>query len=1222
MEKHKEKRRRGVTLSLQGWKKLTEAKHDVEVQENDGARFTLEELSYRTTLAPFTVSKVLGREHGVDKQTLECFFRAFGLELCKSDYVRIATSHDRETTGGDEGETGSHETTQNHVDWGEAVDVSIFFGRTEELSKLKFWIINDRCRLIALLGMGGIGKTSLGVKLATEIQQRFELVVWRSLGNSPPLKKLLLNLLNFFSDGQPINLSDNVDDYISQFIAYLQSHRCLVVLDNAESLLASGNPSGYYQRGYEDYGKLLKQVGESVHQSCVLLTSREKPREIIAQEGETLPVRSMHLTGLNTSAALELIRSKSFFCSEYEHWQDLIQHYGGNPLALKIITTTIKEVFDGNIAEFLAQGTTVFGSIYDLIAQQFNRLSPLEKDLMYWLAINREPVSLAEIRDDFVLPVSSMKLVEALDSLSRRSLIEKKSAPHTQVQFTLQPAVMEYVTEQLIEQVCREICDWEIEFQITPPPLFQSHALMKATAKDYIRIAQSNLILQPLIEQLLLKEQSKQAIETRLSFILHTLKQQSPPPPIECGYTVGNILNLLCHLQTDLSGYDFSHLKIRQAYLQDTSLKQVNFAYCDLSQSVFAKSFGSAMSATFSPDGKILATAHSEGDIRLWDVASGLEIMSFQGHQLSVWCLAYSPQGNILASSGQDETIQLWDVTTGQRLRILQGHKGDVFCVIFSQDGNILISGSTDSTIRLWDITTGSCIQVLQGHSGRIRSVALTPLPSKPPFLRGVGGILASGSDDFTVKLWELATGCCIKTLEGHTNWVSSVRFITEKVLTSSSFDETIKLWDIDEGSCIATLEGHTNGIYALTTLGNSNTLASCGLDGTVKFWNLVTRQCVKTLQGHNNAVYFTATNPQGTLLASGGDDFSLRLWDVATGECIRIFKGKHNWIGAVACHPLPPSSTNFREFGEIASGSQDGIVRLWNLEGESTCLIGHTDFIFSLVYSPHGRLLASSSADKTVRLWDIAKNQCIKILQGHTGMVTGVTFSPDGHLIATSSYDRTIKLWDLATGQLLHTLPEQIPISVAFSPDGKKLGVGGFDETARIWDLETWRCCQTFQGHSTWIWWVAFHPQGHIFATGSADGTMRLWDLQTGESIHLLQGHQDWIWAIAFSPDGNTFASGSRDGTVRLWDVVTGSCIAILKEHNVWVLSVAFSSDGKTLVSGDGYGVMKLWDIKTNKCVNTLRVERLYEQLNICGVTGLTEAQKETLLDLGAVED
>ncbi|PMB51174.1 hypothetical protein CEN39_16580 [Fischerella thermalis CCMEE 5201] len=1260
MELHKQRRRRGVILSPQGWQKLQKARHEAEILENDGARFTLEELSDRTQLAPFTVSKVLAREEGVDKQTLDYFFRGFGLELAKSDYVRMGQ--------GGQGGQGSYFSPLSPPsvlsspsllrDWGEAVDVSIFFGRTEELSKLEYWIVNDHSRLIAVLGMGGIGKTTLGIKLAQQIQAEFEFVVWRSLRNSPPLGELLSNLLHFFANGQPLNLSENMGNVtrvatpvlVSQFMAHLRSHRCLIVLDNAESILASGEQCGHYQAGYEEYGQLLQQVGETAHQSCIVLTSREKPQQIVAIEGETLPVRSIQLSGLNAIAALELVKTKNFFYGSDTQWQDLIQYYAGNPLALKIIATTIGELFAGNITEFLAQGSTVFGSISDLLSQQFQRLSKLEKDLMYWLAINREPVTMAELRSDLVLPVAPMKLLEALESLARRNLIEKKSVPSSGVRFTLQPVVMEYVTDDLIQGVATEIGRWgdremgRNSHPTTTSPhhlIIESHALIKAIAKDYIRLAQTKLILEPVIEQLLLSLRSKQAIETRLVEILNDLRTQSQIPNLtsqiepEPGYAAGNIINLLSHLQTDLTGYDFSHLTIWQAYLQDTPLKQVNFAGADLSQSVFAKTFATAMCAAFSPDGKTLATTHTDGYLLLWDVASTHLVMSYQGHSGIVWGVAFSPDGCRLATAGEDCTIKLWDVTTGQCLRTIQGHTGGVRTVVFTPDGKTLISCSIDSTIRIWDINAGECSKILQGHTSGVWSVAFVPMsPTEinkqfnhqnnpksqipnPKFL--AGGIIASGSDDHTVKLWDFTTGQYIKTLEGHTDWIRCVTFSSlgvnncSPLLASSSLDQTIRLWDINEGTCVGVLKGHTNGVFAISFIGDGKILASSSIERTVRLWDVSTQQCVRILQGHTNAVYVNAVNPQGTLLATGGDDFSLKLWDTASGECVRTFQGRQNWFSSVVFSPE----------GIIASGGEDRIVRLWTLEGECRCLRGHTDFIFAVSFSRDGCTLASGSADQTIRLWDVVTGECTKVLHGHAGLVTGVTFSPDGCMLASSSYDHTVKLWDVATGQLLYTFPEHITMSTAFSPDRQKLAVGSFDDTVRIWDLATKQCCQTFTGHDSWVWWVSYSPDGLLFATASsADRTVRIWDIHTGDCIHILRGHQEWIWAIAFSPDGSIVASCSSDGTIKLWDVATGDCIATLAGHNTWVMSVDFSYDGKMLVSGDGNAAMKLWDVETKECIKTLKAERLYEGMNIYGVTGITQAQKSTLLKLGAVEE
>lgn len=327
-------------------------------------------------------------------------------------------------------------------DWGEAIDVSMFYGRTVEIATLKQWIGQDRCRLVALLGMGGIGKTAIAAKLAEQLQDEFDYLIWRVLRNNLPLKDLIAELILFFSNQQEVDLPETLDGQISRLMEYLRSSRCLLVLDNAESILQSGAPGGQYRSGYERYGQLLRRVGDERHQSCVVLTSREKPIGLTAKEGKTLPVRSLQLTGLGEAEGKEILKAKGLVEAQDE-CKKLIELYSGNPLALKIAATTIQSLFDGNISQFLEQDTVVFGEIEDLLDQHFDRLSSLENHVMHWLATNRELVKLPELINNIVPKVPAGELLEALESLQKRSLIERKSGRFTQL-----PVIMEYMTKR------------------------------------------------------------------------------------------------------------------------------------------------------------------------------------------------------------------------------------------------------------------------------------------------------------------------------------------------------------------------------------------------------------------------------------------------------------------------------------------------------------------------------------------------------------------------------------------------------------------------------------------------------------------------------------------------------------------------------------------------------------------------------------------------------
>jgi WD40 repeat protein len=1090
-----------------------------------------------------------------------------------------------------------NESTQqspHREDWGESPHIENLYGREKECTNLERWIVVEHCQLVALLGIGGIGKTSLAAKLTEQIKDSFEYIFWRSLQHAPPLESILKNCFQFLSNYQRVDLPEDIDGQIAMLLQYLRDHHCLLVLDNVETILQIGNRFGQYREGYEGYGVLIQRIGEAKHQSCLLLTSREKPKEVAQLEGKTSPVRSMPLSGLEQAEGQELLKDKGLFGSD-ETLAAMIQLYSGNPLALKLASEPIQEVFGGDVANFLKKGKTVFGDIRDPLDLQFTRLSGLEREIMCWLAIEREAVSLDELLENIGNTVSEGDLLAAIGALRRRSMIESTGT----ALFTLQPVIMEYVTDVFVEQVYSEIDSGAIK-------LLGSHALIKAQAKDYVRGSQVRLILAPVAERLL-RNLGEEGIEKKLKSILSTLREAQPQRP---EYTAGNILNLLIHLQVDLHGYNFSHLTVWQAYLQGVALTDVNFAHANLARSVFTESFGSILSVALSPNGELLGAGGANSEIWQWQVKSGTPHPTCQGHNGWIYSVAFSPDSKALASGSEDQTVRLWDASTGQCLKTLQGHTSRIWSVAFSSDGRLLASGSHDETIRLWDASTGQCLKTLQGHSSRVWSLA---------FSRD-GKLLASGSDDQAVRLWDISTSQSFKTLEGHTSLIRSVAFDPDdKLLASGSEDQTIRLWDISTGQCLKTLEGHTNRVRSVTFSPDGKLLASGSDDQTVRLWDVSTGQCVKTLQEHTNWVGTVAFSSDGTLLASGSEDQTVRLWDVGTGQCVKTLHGYSHLVESVAFSP---------DGKFLVSGSHDHAVRLWNISSGQCLktLKRHSSWVRSVAYSSDGKLLASGSDDQTVLLWEVSTGQCLTTLHGHSKGVWSVAFSPDGKLLASGSEDQTVRLCEVSTGRDLTTLHGHTNRvwSVAFSHDGKLLASGSHDETVRLWDVSTGQCLKTLQGHSSRVWSVAFSPDGKLLASGSEDQTVQLWEVSTGRSLTTLHGHTSLVRSVAFSPKGDLLASASNDQTVRLWEVNTGRSLTTLHGHTNQVRSVAFSpsAEGRILASSSHDSTVKIWDIQTSECLKTLRSDRPYERMNIAYVRGINDVQKAMLRALGAVED
>jgi transcriptional regulator with XRE-family HTH domain len=625
-------------------------------------------------------------------------------------------------------------------DWGEAPDVRGFIGRTDELALLCSWLLSGRCRLVALLGLGGIGKTSLAAKLAQDLVPQFERVYWRSLRDAPPTAEWLAGAIGFLSDQQLV-LPPAEAERLTILLQLLRARRCLLVLDNFDTLFEPSQVEGRYRMDVAGYARLLQAVGEASHQSCLILTSREAPPELAALGGEA--VCNFPLSGLGVDEARVLLVPKQLIGSS-EHWAALTARYGGNGLALKLVGERIRELYDGEIGLFLEEAgvSSVFGGIQQLLDEQVERSSAAELQVLRALAIAREPLHLAELLVALGPRLGRGAMLEALEALRRRSLSERVEAGGAGA-FTLQSVVLEYMTDRLVADVATEVEGGQAMLLVEQP-------LIEATAKDYVRQSQERLIGAPILQQVKACH-SEGGTERRLLALLEGWRTR---PEAEQGYGPGNVVNLLRLLRGDLKGIDLSLLAIRQAYLAEVDAQDASLAGAHLAETMLADAFDFPVTVALSGDGALLAAGTSTGQVWLWRVADRTLLARLEGHTSAAWAVAFSADGQLLASGGVDGTVQLWEARSGRPLVTLQGHT-NVYSVALAAEGELLASGGADGAVRLWDARNGQPLATWQRHTSVVRGVAFS----------ADGHLLASGSWDGTVKLWDTHDGGNVRTL-------------------------------------------------------------------------------------------------------------------------------------------------------------------------------------------------------------------------------------------------------------------------------------------------------------------------------------------------------------------------------------------------------------------------------------------------------------------------
>jgi WD40 repeat protein/tRNA A-37 threonylcarbamoyl transferase component Bud32 len=656
----------------------------------------------------------------------------------------------------------------------------------------------------------------------------------------------------------------------------------------------------------------------------------------------------------------------------------------------------------------------------------------------------------------------------------------------------------------------------------------------------------------------------------------------------------------------------------------------------------------------YSPDGKQIAIASASG-VAILD-SNTMEMVNNINTGVWVESIENAPNGEILAISLNDFTIQIWNINTGQLKSTLKGHTNSVTSISFSPDGSTLASSSSDKTIMIWNVESAKLIKKVTGHSGEVFSVDFSP----------DGTQLLSGSSDKTIRLWETEKFSVLNTFTESRSYVDSVKFSPDgKFFAAGSRNGEIRIYDIESGNQVKYLDQKSGSISSICFSPDGKLIASGKWNAIVEIWNIENEEIILTTQNHTQTVSDITFSPDGSKLAVGSFDTRISLIDlqgdninlssgseIPDGGIIRFSNGGINFYlldsnsikvfntltGEIVSRKESIENKSLLTFSNddtfMVRGKTDNSLDVINLSNGEVIsnLIGHTDKINFVAISPNDQFIATSSSDKTVKIWLPMDGTLIQSIDMQNGFVTRIEFhdddnllfihtnypssiqiwnitggdfeksynyagkvSPDGSMIATVVDKRNIQLIDIKTGEILYKLTGHLGnvLDMKFVSNGEKLISSGKDNTIRIWNTNDGKLIKTFGGSISILNNVYFSDSERYFATFADDGIVKFWDIEKGYNTQVIRAHSSRVNGVSISPDDKLLVTWSEDKTIKIWDISSNKLLNTLKGHTSGIAGVIFSPNGRILVSWPqrnfwennrwigGDGTIRIWFIR-----------------------------------------
>jgi WD40 repeat protein len=1086
-------------------------------------------------------------------------------------------------------------------DWGQSMSIPHFIGRVKEITTLSNWVTEGDCRLILIYGMLGIGKSALALQVVKEVADgsratdspEFPIVIWRSLVNQPHYQDFVSDLINTISPYRDVSRS-TPEEVRKNLGDELARRRCLIVLDNFESVLPRPNSAlDTLDQAYL-FSQLIDFVSRSSHRSTIIMTSSEKPVQLTPIEGERREVRSLELRGLGVSEVKSIFESVGTFQGGTRDWEQIVTDYDGNPLLMDTVARDILLLFGGSLRSYLDAGYTMPASFLSRMDQHFDRLDSDERTVIYWLAIERGPVEILDLAADLRSTALRRKLASVLISIARKIRLERIEG-----KFFLVPAVLAYVTDRLVREVSENI----LKRQIGP---LDEVALMKATSKDHIREVQSNLIVRVIVSELEAQLGTKERADGHLRRLIEECVTQPDRYP---GYAVGNLINLFNSLNGGIIDLDLHGTVIRQAYLRDTEVRDVDFSNCEFTEVSLTEAIGGLVSVAYQPDGQRFATGDMSGFLHIWETVSGKKIRTIGLHQGWVRSVAFSPDGRFVASAGEDSVVQIWDVDNFEKVRIFNYTQGRALSLAFSTQNNNIAFAGDDEKVYICSVETGAIVAQLTGDTAPVWAVAFNK----------DGTLLATGSEGGVIKVWRVREDSAVCEVTVILGSVRCLAFAASgSVLGVGTEEGGVFIIDLTDEAIPFELGRHTDAVRSLNFSPEDHCLATGDRGGTIAVWNWRVNQRMKVFGRGNRCVRSLAFHPSRPMLLTCTDD-GYRIWDWTTAESISSCTRVLNSVWKISGSRLQ---------SELVAGYEDGTIRKWDLEHgrEITVLALHEDRVRALAVCEPAKFLASGGSDRHVFILgtQLDKGGIRRILD-EISWIRSLAFNLDGTLLVCVGGSPLIRIWDTETLTSLAALenPDGLIQAVRFSPDGKRFITGSVSGNLRIRMTANTQEEHLLSLGGEAITSLAILSEPDTVFAATEEGTIGAWDLSTGSLLASWAAHKGRIIDIATSIAQNRLVSVGEDGTIRLWNVNdrrSPFIITELDEGGVSATSLSFVQDS-TVAIGFIDGAIMLWQPDTGIYARKVQTRMPYSNTRIRAVTGVTEDQKRSLKLLGAID-